>query len=59
MINIEDFDSNLLKMNIKWYKNMGITLDTSQLKELMIVKIFIVEILRGCMFLSRQVHVSE
>ena len=42
MINIEDLDSNLLKMNIKWYKNMGITLDTSQLKELMIVKIFIV-----------------
>ena len=43
IINIKDFDSNLLKIDKKWYKNIDIyNIDTSQLKKLMIMKIFIV-----------------
>ena len=43
IINIKDFDSNLLKTDKKWYKNIDIyNIDTSQLKKLMIMKTFIV-----------------
>ena len=46
MINIEDFDSNLLKIDKYRTKVLTfITLDTSQLKKLMIMKIFIALIL--------------
>ena len=40
-INLETFDLNLLKIDKKHYKGIYITaLDTSQLKKLIIVKIF-------------------
>ena len=41
MINIKDFDTSLPKIEKKSYKNIGIY-NISQLKVLMIVKIFIV-----------------
>ena len=43
MINIEDFDSNLLKIDKNRTKTLiFITMNTSQFKKLMIVKILIV-----------------
>ena len=43
MINIEVFDSNILKIDIKSYKNIDIYyIGTSQLKKSMIIKIFTV-----------------
>ena len=43
IINIEEFDSNLLKINKKLYKDIDVYYtDTLQLKRLMIVKIFTV-----------------
>ena len=41
MINLQDFESNLLKIDKKHYKGLIFTtLDTLQLKKLIIVKIF-------------------
>ena len=49
-INLETFDLNLLKIDKKHYKGINITtLDTSQLKKLMIVKIFAAQILCICL----------
>ena len=46
IINIEDFDSSLLKIDKKLCKNIDIyVLHTSQLKNLMILTIFAVTIL--------------
>ena len=46
LADIEVFDSKLLKIDKMLYKTLiFITLDTSQLKKLMIMKIFTVEIL--------------
>ena len=46
MINIKDFDSNLLKIDKKSYKNMTIYYTGYiTIKKLMIVKIFIAQIL--------------
>ena len=43
IINIEEFDSNLLKIDKKLYKDIDVYyMDTLQLKRLMIVKIFTV-----------------
>ena len=43
VINLKNFDSNLLKIDKKQYKGINIYyIDTSQLKKLMIVKIFTV-----------------
>ena len=42
MINIKDFDSSLLKINKNLYKTLVFTtLDIVQLKNLMIMKVFI------------------
>ena len=44
MIKIEDFDSNLLKIDKKSYKNIGIYyIGYITIKKLMIMKIFIVQ----------------
>ena len=40
IINLKDFDPNLLKIDKKSYKNIDTTLYTSSLKKLMITKVF-------------------
>ena len=43
MVNIEDFDPNLLKIDNKVYKNMGIYyIGYITIRKIMVVKIFIV-----------------
>ena len=43
MINIRDFDSNLIKIDKKYYKNIGIyNIGYTTIKKLMIMKILIV-----------------
>ena len=40
IINLKDFDPNLLKIDKKSYKNIDTTLYTSSFKKLMITKVF-------------------
>ena len=42
IIDLNNFKPNLLKIEKKFYKNIFTTLDTSQFKKLMIMRIFIV-----------------
>ena len=43
MVNIEDFDPNLLKIDNKVYKNMGIYyIEYITIRKIMVIKIFIV-----------------
>ena len=43
MVNIEDFDPNLLKIDNKVYKNMGIYyIGYITIRKIMVIKIFIV-----------------
>ena len=43
MINIEDFDSSLLKIDKNWYKNIGIyNIGYIRTKKMIIMEIFIV-----------------
>ena len=53
IFDLKDFDTKLLKIDKKLYKIIDIvdidtTLDTSQLKSLMIMRVFMVEILCIC-----------
>ena len=55
MINLKNFDSKLLKIDKKHYKGINIYYIEyiSQLKKLMIVKIFTVQILYSCLLIMQ------
>ena len=60
IINIKDFNPNLLKKDRKSYKTLiFIILDTSQLKILVIVKVLIVEILCIFLLVTADEHIEE